>query len=360
MEYSSDSCQSPQWLAKSELAQWDAFVDACAEGNPYSKSFWLKAFAETVPNASFRILVVRAKDGSIAGGVAVCIDKNKAHQPRVLHSFAQYSTFLFAPSQTADKDRSTRRKIEMAAAIAQTLEAAGFESITLSHHPSMPDVRALMWRNWAVSPEYTFLVDLNSLGGLPSFAHAQRNKINKGLRAGLTFRAYDSLDGLEERIVSILGKTFVRQRMDTTRLDPCVGGLEGYQRFLKAIKPEGAIRIYEAVHPNGATTAIRVGLIGPHNTYYDWLAGNDPQYNSIGASSSLISNILSTLKKEGLSRFDFGGANTTTIAAFKQSFNGDLICGFRTSWRSGRLVHRGARLAGKISWLVRKRLKAIH
>ena len=358
MEPCSDSDQSPQWLASSELAQWDAFVDACAEGNPYSKSFWLKAFAETVPNASFRILVVRAKDGSIAAGVALCIDKNKARQTRVLHSFSQYSTFLFAPSQTADKDRSTRRKMEMATAIAQTLETAGFESITLSHHPSMPDVRALMWRNWVVSPEYTFLVDLNSLGGLPSFAHAQRNKINKGLRAGLLFRSHNSLEHLEERIVSILAKTFVRQQIDTTRLDPCIGGLEGYRRFLKAIKPEGTIRIYEAVHPDGTTTAMRVGLIGPNNTYYDWLAGNDPQYNSIGASSFLISNILTSLKAEGISRFDFGGANTPTIAAFKQAFNGDLICGFRTYWHSSRIVHRGTRLAGKLSWFLRKKFQA--
>lgn len=356
MTWLKNNDQSPQWLLDTDLEEWDAFVATSPSGNPYSKSYWLKAFREVgVRDAAFRILVTRNKAGSIASGVALCVDHNRVKQPRVLGTFAQYSSYIFAPSTSESIDRILRAQAEMASSMTMALERAGFESIRLIHHPEVTDVRSMMWQNWIASPAYTFIISLSALTGLNFLMPSQRKQVNKAVKEGFQFNVYHSMSQLEDRIIAMLKKTFIRQKLNINDLDPSIGGLDGYYKFLKALSGTVKIRVFEAVDSKGTTAAMRVVLLGEDGTCYDWLAGNDPEYNSVGASSFLVYNTLMSLKKEGMKKFDFGGANTQKIADFKQAFNGNLVCGFQTSWKSDRVSHKLSRSLAKVSYFFRSR-----
>ena len=327
--------------------EWDRFVDESVEATPFSKIAWLRAFNTNSPKNNFSIGVIRDKAGKISAGMTLLRTVNKLGQPvAIVPGLHPYNSFLFRPLATTELDRIYRHRRTCTEALMKFAKQGSFASIRLIHHPDVSDVRPFVWDGWQVVPAYTFLVDLLKFEEVASFSHANRKQHRKCVEAGFKLIQHDKVQPHTETILTLLRKTFERQGLDPNRLDPHHGGLEAYARYIEQLDKTGMLRYFAAQTADGQTVSARVGVVSANGTIYDWIAGTDPDFLKQGAAVFLIAEVLMELKRAGFKQFDFGGANTPSIADFKQGFNGELIMGFETLWASPALRHMLARVAG--------------
>jgi len=161
-------------------------------------------------------------------------------------------------------------------------------------------------------------------------------------------------------LIVMLEKTFIRQGLNIEQIHRFLGPVSNYLPIFSSLSGNPSVVCYLARHPSKGVGAIRVGMKAADGTFYDWLAGNDPDHFQHGSSSFLVSEILHDLRLMGMQRFDFGGANTPKIADFKQGFNGELVMPIQTLWESNSPYHVAIRSAGRFkheAFQVFKRLK---
>jgi len=339
---------SVEVVPNDRLEDWDSFVDTSPQNNPYSKSFWLLAFSKGCPNCDFRVISLKNKSGQIVAGIAFHTFKNQLGQSRIFTS-GQYNSFIFSPDVRKDSNRAISNRHEMAFRLISELQSAEMTSISLVHHPSLSDIRPWMWNGWQTIPAYTFLNRTSDRDD--GFTAAQRKQIRKAEGEEYMLEKSSNFSVTADLIVSMLEKTYLRQGLNIHRIDPQLGPVKNYISILKSFCGRSDVICYSAKHPSKGIGAIRVGMAGSDGVFYDWLAGNDPDHFQFGCSSYLISEIFKDLSSCGITHFDFGGANTPKIADFKQGFNGDLICGYRTIWQSRDPLHRAVKLCGYFAHL---------
>jgi hypothetical protein len=341
-----DTLPHAEWLDEINLWEWDAFVTTSLQGSPYSIACWLRAFADCSPKNRYRVAVVRTGSGGISAGITLLLAKNRLGQTRAITpGYFPYNGLLVAPRQSTERDKLYRGFCREQIALLRLIRRLNLVSARFIHHPSVLDVRPFMWHGWQIRPAYTFLIDLKDWNGADSIARGLRKKFRRCQEVGYTFRAHQSLGGKAREFVELLEKTLVRQGLI---IDPLLGGIDQYEKYLNSLDAHGALRYYEALSPNGQIASAQVAVPGFQHDIYAWLQATDPEHLRFGASTYLFVELFNHLKAEGWASFDFGGANTPRIAEFKQGFNGTLVAGHETQWESPKLFDRAIRAGGRL------------
>lgn len=187
-----------------------------------------------------------------------------------------------------------------------------YHQASLLLHPSLTDVRPLAWSGWTATPRYTYHLDLAGEGDLlAGWSEGTRRTARQHEDAYTVVE--DAAHA--ETAVALMEASYARHGEDL--------GLDGaaVRRFVRAVVAAGQARVFAAVsHETDVHEAALVVAHDEHLAHY-WMAGSLPG----PAMTVLLANVLPRLRADGLTVFDFLGANVRSIAEFKRRFGPRLV-----------------------------------
>ena len=205
--------------------------------------------------------------------------------------------------------------------------AARFGDAVLDLHPANNDVRPFTWGGWNAAVRYTFVNDLTKCDEADC-APSVRRRAKRAAAAGVRF---DS-DVPPGEFVGLWSRSLRRQGLREPVSPDALRGL-----LDRLPEQPFASEICGTRLSDGRLAAANVILYDRTTAYY-WLAGFDADEPHHGAANQLCH--LETLRRSAgrAARFDWVGANTRSIAEYKQSFGPDLVPYCRVTWK--RVEHK--------------------
>ncbi|MDE2833250.1 MAG: GNAT family N-acetyltransferase [Bacteroidota bacterium] len=220
----------------------------------------------------------------------------------VLPPFTQYSA-LILPDFVAESDVHARTgPLEK---ILESIERAYRRADLLCR---LEDPRPAGWRNWQVSPLYTYLLPAALAPDTWSTAARRLYRTRKS-----RYECRESAD-LAREVIVLCEQSYARHGR---RLP---GGPAALLQMVRQLK--SMTRIFVALE-EGAPKAGIVVLCGGSAAHY-WISGSQPG----AAMTVLIGHVLGVLQSSGFDQFDLVGANTPSIAEFKRRFGPQLALYF--------------------------------
>lgn len=214
----------------------------------------------------------------------------------------------------------------------QSLEVLGSHAsrCTVIFPASWQDLRALQWSGWRVEPHYNYLSMVLDDGSLdPSMDNNARRQAAKARAAGLVLEPMDSLEDIRP-----LRDATVQHQQFTDAVT-----FDAYVRLFDWARSDAAIvdgirgAAFAVRAPGGPVQAGALLLADRQRTYYV-LGASDPVHFGSGAPSLLHEEIARHIARAGWPRtYDWCGANTPAVVAFKRSFRPRLELTLRAEWR---------------------------
>ena len=321
-------------LEITDSATWDGFVRRTG-GSIFSTRSWLDCARDAVGDQ------VRCYGCYKNGRLLAAVSGLEKHRNRI----RQLSTPVLTPHGgllCAPVPGKGPAKVE-----AEWNRAAGlltdhlmriYGHVRLILAPAIRDVRPFIWAGWDARVRYTYHLDLRNLDGLwERLERRTRTVIRKAEKTGFQFLPCDDTDLLRRQYTSI----YTRQNAKAP-VDP---GL--VQRFARRVLEKDLAQAFVVESTSGEAASIVVFVKG-FDTAHAWVAGQNPAFNSTGATSLLYWRFFAHTTFE---KFDFGGANIPPIALFKRGFGGDLVSYFTVEGFANSLVRgavRGRRAARRV------------
>ena len=212
----------------------------------------------------------------------------------VLPPFTQYSA-LILPDHVAESDVHAR-----ASPLEKILESIERVCRRADLLCRLEDPRPAKWRNWQVSPLYTYLLHTALDLGTWS-ATARRLYRTRSAR----FECREAGDMAAE-VISLCEQSYGRHGRSLP------GGPAALLQMVRRLGP--LTRTFVALEKGTP----RAGIVVLHegSSAHYWISGSQPG----GAMTVLIGHVLTVLQASGIDRFDLVGANTPSIAEFKRRF----------------------------------------
>lgn len=218
----------------------------------------------------------------------------------VLPPFAPYSAIL----SPAHSDPSFSLD-----ALAQTLEST-FDDLVLHLPPAHPLAPVLTRRSWKMSTLRTYLLDVGQAADVETWSEsATRN-----------FKRYaEAFDIREEPASAQFVASLCRASYEKSGHAPPIRP-EAMGPLAEAVVRAGLGQAWTARDVSGIARAGLITLTAGETSSY-WMAGSEPG----PAMTVLLGGVFAALHERKISRFDFVGANTPSIAEFKRRFGGQLV-----------------------------------
>lgn len=325
-------------IGPGEDSAWDAALRRSAEGSLFLQSEYLKAAARAFAGDVRRIGVL--EHGAIVGGLAGIEREGRLERLPL----TPYGGVWMARTEALLPHRAERKKRRLLTALAQAVRAR-HSSAVIDCDPATTDVRAFAWNGWRAEARYTFVTDLTEPFE-ERFDPDVRRRSRNAERAGVRF----DCDVEPSEFERLWRMTHARQGMATPLAQ---GGLTRLIEAARAVVPCG---IHGTRQADGRLVAGNVVLFGESTAYY-WLAGFDPAEAATGGNGLCVVHTLREAARRA-TRFDWVGANTPSVAEFKQSFGPRLTPYYRLS--CGETTRRPERAAMRIvRWLRARRTGAM-
>lgn len=296
--------------APEAAARWRALRAA----SPQRSVFASLPYADAVAEASgLRAEVVLVGDGvRDEAGVIVFHRRRGPYREGVVPPFTAFTPVLFRsfPEEAAIHARSSAYEA-LLGALESHLDVA-----RLHLPPSTVDVRPAQWRGWTAAPLYTYRL---RLGDEPDPTAAWSRGARRTFRkAREDYRVLEDGSG-SEALVGLLAQRYA-ERGRRLPLPP-----ERLLPFIERMRRAGLVRIFTATATGGEAPEAAVAVLHDGHTAHYWVAGSRPG----PAMTVLLGEMLPRLQADGLTTFDFVGANTPSIAEFKRRFRPVLTPYFR-------------------------------
>jgi hypothetical protein len=189
----------------------------------------------------------------------------------------------------------------------------------LSFSPDVSNLDGLSSK-WKIVPNVTLALkgeELKNWGG--NFRDDVKNKINKAAREKVEIYETDELP------VKLWETAYARKNISTP-IKPAL-----LERWCRALVEASLLRIFTARLHDEIIAFRGELLLGDYA--YDWIAGSNPEFHSIGANQLLMAQIGRELSLLNLTAWDLVGGEVASIAEFKRSF-GARDFPYLQAWRS--------------------------
>jgi len=317
-------------------ADWDAFVEASAEGTLFS----LTAMAGAVGLSAkpyFCLLGSRVVAGILTFG-----DESEIFE---WSDFLVYGGIMYSP---ADRKQNSAQvssdQFKVGEFIVDWL-AATYSTFHFPGSPSFADWRPFLWHNHGSTDglvdlelRYTSVLDFQSVDTSWSPTDLVNNPLASGLaksrrqtiRYGLSDGIQVSISQDIEVLMGMLGQTFSRQGVDFGEDRESV-----FRRISASLLSAGLAELWVASDSAGRLLASALVGKDSKRAYYIF-GGNLGDDRSDSGGSVLVWDLLHTLAKRGVREFDLEGVNSPSRGYFKSSFGGRLVPYHRVSFPARR------------------------
>lgn len=295
-------------IKEDEVDSWDRLVHESGQGSLFSTSLWMDVL-NMYPGGKARILGIFSSD-EIIGGILLYERKKAFLNIMAYPPLTPFTSIILkqATSSRFSKIEGSQKKIIHA--ISGCLSKYNFAALQL--HPSIKDIRPLLWMGWRSSAAYTYEIDLSDIGQLWSrIGKDAKYEISKAESSGIEIAE----DGDIEEFLVLYEKTFSKQNLNAPL------NLEFIKKMYKFLKSKNRCRLYVAYKENAALSAALVVWDGKKAYYL--LAASEPD-SKLGTNYMLLWHIIKHIP-ENLKALDFVGANIPNIAKFKREFATNLV-----------------------------------
>jgi hypothetical protein len=315
-----------------EYDSWDEFVGQSPQGTIYHTSRWKRVIDEASAPARMHLLACFGPHG-IEGG-CVALDREKFGQrTAVTPLLTPYIGFLLeSPPGEKLSDQVSQQTAVLDALASELAREFAYEAIANS--PGLEDLRALGEAGYAVTPRFTYLLNLS----LPleelwqRLDGSVRRQIRKAERAGLELS--DQFD--PEAGYDLFRETF-RRCGEECPVSPAL---------FRAVTQGDALhddRSIYCLRDGDRLVAYIISLQFRGTAYYS-VASTHPDYLAEGHSSFLVWELIKGIAGTEWKTLDFVGANIPSIARFKEGFNPKLRMYFQVERFGNPLVKMGKTL----------------
>lgn len=300
-----------RYLTPDEYEAWDRLVAESPYGTMFEASSWFTAVADATGED---IAVAAAFEGEqLVGGVVIERSSLWGLKTARLPSFGPANSCIMARRPSKSLAKIHRHIWAVTGALAEFLRAE-FSCVAVTNHPDLADVRAFRWQNWWVNVLYTYCIDLETVE-LSSFTKTRRQGIRQAERGGVV----RDEDPTPAKFYQLLEATCQRQG-----IRPSVTW-EQTERFCEL---QGD-RIVIGVACDGGSGRPLAGCLTSvdrtRGMAYALLAGFDPEYSHLRATSLLRWFEIEDLREMGIKTLDLVGADVESNARFKAEFEGRLV-----------------------------------
>ena len=280
---------------------------ASAHRTPFAHPDYAEAVAEAF---GYTLRLAAVPDGDAFAAAVVVFEKRRGpFRAAALPPLTLLVTPLLVAPLSAAEVHARRSPLDALLA----LLARRYHQASLLLHPALTDARPLLWAGWRVAPRYTFVLDLARLDRA-DWSQTTRWQVSK---EGSRYRVVEDAAFVEAAIA--FTEAAYARRGGALGLD---GG--AVRRLVAALVADGQARVFGAVPEGETAPEAAVVVLHDRQTAVDWIAGGRPG----PATTVLLAGVLDRLATDGFEHFDFGGANTPSIAEFKRKFGGRLVPSF--------------------------------
>ncbi|MFH1682010.1 MAG: GNAT family N-acetyltransferase [Candidatus Eisenbacteria bacterium] len=303
-------------LSETSYDTWDEFVGRSPQGTVFNTTVWYQVLHEVL--GKHWILYGCHKKGSLCGGCIIVRSRRAGLDLLLPPLFTPYQGFVLrprlSPRTSAEVEDVLRLVSEMEKEIRRRHSMA-----VLVHHPTMMELRPLVWSNWEAIPRYTFRLRLDpSPEAFAALRYDVRNRVRRAHDYGLSVRAVADIADYAPLYAASYGRHGQAPPVPVDLLT----------KWFLRLRAEGVARGFLAVDSQERPHALRIVIIDGRMAY-DWVAGADTTLIKQGAPSLLVWRINEELSRE-CDYLDFMGANTPSIAAFKAGFGAPLTMYWET------------------------------
>jgi len=278
--------------------RWQTLWDVAPQRSFFSALSYVLAATDAYNLSCHMHLISRR--GIDEAGALVCWRRRGPWREVVLPPFTQYSALLLrAPSSEADIHHNR----SPLGALLDTLEQSYARVHLLT---DIADMRPATWRAWTLKPLYTYRISPLS----SRWSDATKRTFQRHKHSYVIQRDPGSIDAA----VSLCRQSYRRHN----RTLP--GTPAQLHKLIQTLTEHRQASLFTATPSQQDTPTAAIVVLHDTRMAHYWVAGSVP-----GPSMTvLIGHVLAWLEKEGITSFDFVGANTPSIAEFKRRFGSRL------------------------------------
>ena len=299
---------------------WDAFVHQAIGGTVFSTSAWLCCAAAATGGQVHRLGCYR--NGRLVAGLSGLARRRWGLYRLETPELTPYTGLLLAPVAGKGPAKGEAAQHRFCTHLLDHL-AKHYDRVFLVHAPAIADVRPFTWQGWDAHLRYTYRLPLGDSNALWERSERRtRTTIRKAEKLGYQLRPTGDVAGFRRQYEAIYA--------NQAGGPPVAAALA--ERFVAAALEAGLAQAYEIASSDGPAAV--VAFVEGFDATYAWAAGADPAFNHTGAVSALYWQYLTASPHQ---RFDFAGANISSIAFFKRGFGCDLVpyyavVGYKSRW----------------------------
>lgn len=313
-----------------DLKEYGAFHAASPQGTIFSSPRWLELTAKVTGS---KLEILAARDGNTIFCAIPILERKKLWYSVVTSNpLSPYNGILLAPSM-----QNEARVHEVLKSMLQSV-VSSIKYIHLSVHSSFHDLRPFMWEGWRMYRLYTYLIDITDEATLwAGFSQSLRRKVRRAEDDGITVTETDDTALLAEQYQYSYQRHGISEPIPTARI----------RAWAEGARTCGG-RIFHAKDERGNVLASRMVIVAAPFVY-DWIAGSTDAGNTSSANHVLVTDIMRRLSGEGVTTFDFRGANTPGVVDFKRSFGGVLLGYTEAVYKGSKLLSVAEGLNGRLT-----------
>jgi CelD/BcsL family acetyltransferase involved in cellulose biosynthesis len=296
-------------LERHELDSWDHFVGLSRQGSIFHTSMWCEAIQGAYAPAR-PVVLGCFDDRDLVGGCVFLERERLGQRTAVTPLLAPYCGFVLDnPVGEKISDAVSHEHAVLGALSSYLMENYSYINLVLAPH--LQDIRPLQQAGYQITPRFTYQLNLRLSPDEHwlRFEGSARRQIKKAEREPFELSAR-----LPAAQAYRLFEATFQRRGETCPVSP-----ELFRAVLEHKALESCRDIIAAWQ--GERLAGYIILLRFNRSVYYAIAANDADYLPSGVSSLLVWEVVKRYTGTEWDTFDFVGANTPTIARFKENFN---------------------------------------
>lgn len=303
--------------------KWNTFVAESPNGTIFSNSDYLKA-----TGVEYDAYYCFKRNELRAGFIVV---KDAALNNAVLDDFVIYNGIMYnKPTNKQNNSMQLSEQFKIQAFIAEEITKI-YESINISLHSSIVDIRAFLWFNYGNElPKYIPNIRYTSYIDIKDFKTAKKldeiscyNNASSSRRQQIRYyqsKNYQTHCATDSNLfVEFYKKTMLRQGIAVND-----GKLVRMQELICSILDNNFAKIYASYDDKNELGSMAVFVWDSKRAYY-LFGANDPDKRDTHCGTAVIWDAFLDLSNNGIDVVDLEGVNSPLRGWFKLSFGGNIV-----------------------------------